>query len=121
MEKTENEKDSGKRAWMKVCLPKGERTELQYYEGYDDLPPIPISFPAQGAIGKTGAWRTFKPIFNKDLCIDCKRCYIYCPEGTVLILGPKEYEIDYEYCKGCGICAKECGKGAITMKPEEEC
>ena len=26
--------------------------------------------------------------------------------------------IDYDYCKGCGICAAECPCGAITMEPE---
>ena len=25
---------------------------------------------------------------------------------------------NYEYCKGCGICANECPCGAIDMVPE---
>ena len=36
-------------------------------------------------------------------------------EGTLRIA----YEIDYDYCKGCGICAAECPCGAIAMMPEE--
>ena len=29
-----------------------------------------------------------------------------------------QYEIDYDYCKGCGLCAAECPCGAIEMEPE---
>jgi Pyruvate/2-oxoacid:ferredoxin oxidoreductase delta subunit len=31
---------------------------------------------------------------------------------------PYEYEIDLDFCKGCGLCAAECPCGAITMLPE---
>ena len=29
------------------------------------------------------------------------------------------YEIDLDFCKGCGICVSECPSGAIQMVPEE--
>ncbi len=32
--------------------------------------------------------------------------------------GSYAYEIDLDYCKGCGICVKECPCGAIEMVPE---
>jgi pyruvate ferredoxin oxidoreductase delta subunit len=28
--------------------------------------------------------------------------------------------IDYDYCKGCGICAVECPRKAIEMVPEPQ-
>jgi 2-oxoacid:acceptor oxidoreductase delta subunit (pyruvate/2-ketoisovalerate family) len=118
---TEYSNENPKRDWMKINLPRGKREEVQSYKGFDDLPPIPISFPSKGAIGKTGSWRTFRPVLKHENCKDCKSCYLYCPEGTVLYHGPKNYEIDYDYCKGCGICAKECKFGAIVMVLEEEC
>ena len=31
---------------------------------------------------------------------------------------PTRYEIDLDYCKGCGICVAECPCGAIEMVPE---
>jgi len=29
-------------------------------------------------------------------------------------------EPDYDYCKGCGLCAEECPTGAIEMQKEEK-
>jgi 2-oxoacid:acceptor oxidoreductase delta subunit (pyruvate/2-ketoisovalerate family) len=53
-------------------------------------------------------------------CFSCDNCYGVCPDNAVLKLGrPGElYEIDLDYCKGCGICVKECPSGAIQMVPE---
>ncbi|HUJ67793.1 MAG TPA: 4Fe-4S dicluster domain-containing protein, partial [Acidimicrobiales bacterium] len=52
-------------------------------------------------------------------CLECDNCYGVCPDNAVLKLGPgQRYAIDYDYCKGCGICVAECPCGAITMVPE---
>jgi pyruvate ferredoxin oxidoreductase delta subunit len=32
----------------------------------------------------------------------------------------KDIDIDYDYCKGCGICANECPVDAIKMVEEVE-
>jgi len=54
-------------------------------------------------------------------CFSCDNCYGMCPDNAVVKLGaPDEpYAFDYDYCKGCGICAAECPCGAIEMVPEE--
>jgi 2-oxoacid:acceptor oxidoreductase delta subunit (pyruvate/2-ketoisovalerate family) len=52
-------------------------------------------------------------------CFGCDNCYGACPDNAVIKTGPDSYEIDYDYCKGCGICAAECPCGAIAMVPEE--
>ncbi len=31
----------------------------------------------------------------------------------------ERYQIDLNYCKGCGICVHECPSGSIKMVPEE--
>jgi len=52
-------------------------------------------------------------------CFGCDNCYGACPDNAVIKTGPDSYEIDYDYCKGCGICAAECPCGAIAMVPEQ--
>jgi 2-oxoacid:acceptor oxidoreductase delta subunit (pyruvate/2-ketoisovalerate family) len=52
-------------------------------------------------------------------CFECDNCYGVCPDNAVIKLGAGEgFRIDYDYCKGCGICATECPAGAILMVPE---
>ena len=52
-------------------------------------------------------------------CFECDNCYGVCPDNAVIKLGPgKRFEFNYDYCKGCGLCASECPCGAIRMDPE---
>ena len=52
-------------------------------------------------------------------CFECDNCFGVCPDNAVIKLGPTlRYEFDYDFCKGCGICAQECPCGAIDMVPE---
>ena len=53
-------------------------------------------------------------------CFSCDNCFGVCPDNAVRKLAdPAEpYAFDYDYCKGCGICAAECPCGAIEMVPE---
>ena len=53
-------------------------------------------------------------------CFECDNCYGVCPDNAVIKLGPgKRFEYNFDYCKGCGICASECPCGAIKMVPED--
>jgi NADPH-dependent glutamate synthase beta subunit-like oxidoreductase len=54
-------------------------------------------------------------------CFACDNCYGVCPDNAVIKLdepGPYQYEINLDYCKGCGLCAAECPCGAIDMEQE---
>ena len=52
-------------------------------------------------------------------CFECDNCYGVCPDNAVVKLGAGlGFAIDYDYCKGCGICAAECPSGSILMVPE---
>ena len=79
----------------------------------------PLSKPAPGSVGRTGTWRTMRPVVNLDKCTGCMVCWLYCPENTIFKTEDgKKVRIDYEYCKGCGVCASVCPFKAIDMVPE---
>ncbi len=106
-------------------------------EDYQPGATIPIGGTARN--NKTGSWRaTSIPHFKKWICQecltpkrdcrnfcegcsdachrDCLLCWISCPEDCIIIKEGQIEGIDFDYCKGCGICASVCPRGAITME-----
>jgi len=77
-----------------------------------------ISYPKEGAMGKTGSWRVFRPTLDLKKCVKCLRCWIFCPEGSIKRNKDDSISINYDYCKGCGVCANQCPTKAITMNRE---
>ena len=72
---------------------------------------------------KTGGWRSERPIIDMKKCIECNSCWIFCPENSIIVTVDKSrrnYSVDLDFCKGCGICANECPSEAITMILEEK-
>ncbi len=69
---------------------------------------------------KTGDWRSFRPILDKDKCINCLVCWIYCPDNAIKAKDGKIEGIDYEYCKGCGICEEVCPPKIRAIRMEKE-
>jgi len=78
-----------------------------------------VTDPGNAAVYKTGDWRSDRPITHKERCIKCGICSIYCPEGCIGQDADGYFEADLYYCKGCGICARECWTQAIEMVPED--
>jgi pyruvate ferredoxin oxidoreductase delta subunit len=66
-----------------------------------------------------GDRRKALPEWDKDRCIRCGLCYIYCPDGAVYRTDDGFFEADEKMCKGCGICHRECWFGSISMVEEE--
>ncbi len=57
--------------------------------------------------------------FNCGLCNQCDNCYLFCPDLAVKKdSGPLGRHIDYDYCKGCGVCAVECPRNAMVLEEE---
>ena len=70
---------------------------------------------------KTGDWRSVRPIWIPEKCIQCGMCFQVCPEDAIPVeKDQKRTDFNYDYCKGCGVCAKVCPVKAIEMKVEGE-
>jgi pyruvate ferredoxin oxidoreductase gamma subunit len=67
---------------------------------------------------RTGDWKSEHPVWNHDKCIKCGICYLFCPEGCIGQNEEGYFEANLFYCKGCGICARECWTEAIKMVEE---
>jgi len=53
-------------------------------------------------------WRVLKPVYNRDICIDCQNCWIFCPDTAIISRDKKMIGVDYDHCKGCGVCVEVC-------------
>ena len=73
-----------------------------------------------GGLDETNALYEARRCLSCGNCFECDNCYGMCPDNAVIKLGPgNRFEFNYNYCKGCGICAQECPCGAIAMVPED--
>ncbi|HID80666.1 MAG TPA: 4Fe-4S dicluster domain-containing protein [Ignisphaera sp.] len=97
---------------------------------WNEIPPGgAILEPGNSVKRPTGDWRTFRPIIDKEKCVRCLLCWVYCPDAAIKIIDEpyrtasgKEWkfsvEVDYTFCKGCGICVEECPVKAIEFVEE---
>ncbi|MHC4471373.1 MAG: 4Fe-4S binding protein [Planctomycetota bacterium] len=91
---------------------------MEKYEAFVRIAKSTLTYkPGWSMDNRTGAWRTLRPVKDGEACNDCGSCWLFCPEGCI---ERGTFEIDYDYCKGCGICSKECRPGAITLEREAE-
>lgn len=97
--------------------------------------------PGTSLVNKTGSWRELRPIIHHEPCTGCGVCVTFCPDAAIKRVddrpdpigvsadrapvpraakhvGEQQVAIDYDYCKGCGICANECPIDVIEMVPE---
>ncbi|MFC1850050.1 NAD(P)-binding protein [candidate division CSSED10-310 bacterium] len=55
--------------------------------------------------------------FSCGVCNYCLNCITYCPDSSISMIN-ECLEIDYKYCKGCGICVTECPRNAMCLEEE---
>ncbi len=66
-----------------------------------------------------GALEEARRCLNCAVCNDCELCLVLCPDVAIARV-PEHggFTIDLDHCKGCGVCALECPRGAIVMTRE---
>ncbi len=88
-------------------------------KGWKDIPIGGIiDKPGTAVQYKSGDWRTQRPVVDRETCTDCLTCWMFCPDSAVRVKDEKIDHIDYDHCKGCGICASVCPVECITMEKE---
>jgi pyruvate ferredoxin oxidoreductase delta subunit len=80
--------------------------------------PTGASFTSGHLVENNASWRTNKPVINETKCVNCFLCFLLCPEGAI-DKSETKVQIDYDFCKGCGICMNHCKLEAIIMVKEE--
>ena len=72
---------------------------------------VQIGFDLEQALAET------ERCFSCGTCVECDNCVHYCPDLAV----KREaggYVVLTDYCKGCGLCVKECPTGSMKMIEE---
>lgn len=97
----------------------------QDFEEGAAVPGVPRGW-APGPGGQTrntqftrGTTRSERPIVRFERCIKCTLCWLACPDGAFDVTEDGLYDVDYDYCTGCGKCAEVCPvAGCVVMTDE---
>jgi len=99
--------------WYYSDAPKTVRPQLELARRTSSFDEV------QGGLTESNALFEARRCLSCGNCFECDNCYGVCPDNAVIKLGPgKRFAFNFDYCKGCGVCAAECPCGAIEMVPE---
>lgn len=99
--------------WYYADAPRTERPELERIRRQTNFEEV------IGGLSEDNALFEARRCMSCGNCFECDNCFGVCPDNAVIKLGENmRYQFDYDFCKGCGICVKECPCGAIEMVPE---
>lgn len=89
--------------------PQGQRTASERIKDFQE---VNLGF------SEREAQREAERCLSCGTCNQCDTCWLYCPDVCIHRRDHTAYEFDYDYCKGCGVCAQECPREAIAMEEE---
>ena len=107
-----------------------EQLNLNYYEPglrpEGSVLPVPErsgSAEIEGGLERQQVLGEGRRCLSCGNCLACDNCWTLCPDMAVLktrepVADGSLYVFDYDYCKGCGLCARECPSGYIVMQAE---
>ena len=99
--------------WYYSDAPRTRRPELELARRQNTFEEV------VGGLTESNALFEARRCLSCGNCFECDNCYGVCPDNAVIKLSSSpRYQFDYDFCKGCGICAQECPCGAIAMVPE---
>jgi NADPH-dependent glutamate synthase beta subunit-like oxidoreductase/Pyruvate/2-oxoacid:ferredoxin oxidoreductase delta subunit len=84
---------------------------LDPVERLRDAAEVQLGFDIEQALAETGR------CFSCGTCILCDACVASCPDLALRRVADG-YEVLADYCKGCGLCVKECPTGSMKMVEE---
>ena len=94
--------------------PKRERAQAQRLDAHERLArdaEVQLGLELEQALAES------ERCFSCGTCTHCNNCVVYCPDMAVKRLG-NGYTVLTDYCKGCGLCVRECPTGSMTMEEE---
>ena len=86
------------------------------YRFFESMPPAPAD-AARETFSRPEALNEARRCLSCGHCVVCGRCLAFCPDVSLSLDETKNKpQVDEMHCKGCGICAHECPRGAIVME-----
>jgi Pyruvate/2-oxoacid:ferredoxin oxidoreductase delta subunit len=116
---------------MRAALEIDRRLRGEPEAPQETRPPVPFSAinnwyharAPRAAGGREAARETGEALaeaarcFSCGECTLCDNCFTACPDMAVRRVNGG-YAIDEKYCKGCGLCVRECPTGSVAMHEE---
>jgi NADPH-dependent glutamate synthase beta subunit-like oxidoreductase len=103
--------------WYHANAPRERAALRPAHERRHSHDEVQLALSAAQALAEAGR------CFSCGSCIHCDNCVVVCPDMAVVRRtagngAAAGYDVLGDYCKGCGLCVRECPTGSMTMVEE---